>query len=825
MDVPRDNPAEHAAAFRRYAPAVVPVAAIIGGILLDRRFRFDFTTWLLAGGLCAVVWCVLYCLRCHRMSAIALLLLVACVGGARHHRAHDVAASQDISRFARTESIPVRLRGTVQNSPVVVPPKECPIPAPWKQRDRTLVLVRCESIESSIGPLPVSGVVRLQVTGDPLKVEPGDDIEIDGWLAKPTGPRNPGDHDFREWLLRWNVRSLVYCEDPRAVKRLGTTNWTPRRTLARWREKADAVLAGNVNGRTHAVASAMLLGDRTNLNDDIRDAFIQSGMMHVLAISGMHVGLLAVLLYLLSRAIGLRSGGMAVVVLLGVVAYALITDVRPSIVRATIVIAVVVLGRALHRRSSMLNSLAIAALLILVWSPLDLFDVGAQLSFLAVLGMIVAAGLMRQTHSGETNLADLGERGPVSRNARRAGGWLLRAYVTLFGIWLFTMPLVAARFNVVSPAGLLLNVLLLPIVTMVLWAGYLLVFGGLLLPGIAALLAVPFDFGMTGILWVIDRGSELRFGHRYVAGPEDWWLWAYFSILFGILFVPAFARRKRLAVSAVLMWSVVAISAGLLPARRDGLRCTFLSVGHGVGVLIELPDGRTILYDAGSLGDGNRATRTVQSALWARGHSRLDALVVSHADVDHFNGGPKLLRTVPVGRLYIAKPFLDFEQEPVVIMCDAAKAEGVPIQIVRAGDRLDVGEGVGLRILHPDAAEYENDNAASIVVELTYAGRRILLTGDLEKSGLDRLMEIHREPVDVMLSPHHGSLSANPTELGEKLRPRTVIASCGRRVNLPVLRERYSDETRVLSTHHSGAVTVEISSDGALSVRRFVDDD
>ena len=113
------------------------------------------------------------------------------------------------------------------------------------------------------------------------------------------------------------------------------------------------------------------------------------------------------------------------------------------------------------------------------------------------------------------------------------------------------------------------------------------------------------------------------------------------------------------------MWVIAGLSFGLSSPRQNGLRCTFLSMGHGVGVVIETPDGKTLLYDAGSIGNGNRATRTVQTALWARRRSRIDAAVISHADLDHLNGMPGILKTIPVGTLFVSQPFLDFQQKSV----------------------------------------------------------------------------------------------------------------------------------------------------------------
>jgi competence protein ComEC len=833
---------------RSRAPAVSAAVAVVAGVLVDRRLPFDWTTWLVVCGGAIAVWIVMFSLRWNKIAAASLMLALFCVGGGRHHQSRSVAPHDDVSRFARTESTPVRLIARIKTPPVVVPRSDDPLQSAWDQPDRTFVLVECESVASKGGGAkPVSGVVRVQVSGHLLHVQPGDRVEIRGWLSRPSGPQNPGEDDFRDRLLRFGAKCIVFTGDPDAVKRIDGSRWTVRRPLARFRQRAEELLAANLNDRPLAVGSAMLLGDRTHLENDLRLAFAQSGMMHVLAISGLHVGMLALFLWCGARVLRLPTVASTAVVLGGVVLYALITDVRPSIVRATIVIAVVVLGRAGDRRTSTLNALAIAAMLIVLWNPADLFDVGAQLSFLSVLGLVAAGTWLSSRPRDESLEESVGTEGVLRKWAKLFGGWLWRMQVAMAFIWLFAAPLVAARFHVVSPVGLILNTVLLPGLFLVLLSGYALVFAGLLLPALQHPTSRVFDASLRVMLDLIDWGSSLHLGHFYVPGPSDWWLGVYYALLAGVAFAAPVAGRIRSTSSeasnarprrpaipppprlrfrrwlwcAILGWMAVGLALSVRPPKTDGLRCTFLSLGHGIGVLIELPDGRTLLYDAGSIGNGRRATRTVQSALWDRGKSRIDAVIVSHADIDHFNGAPELIRTVPVGTLIVAKSFLGPDQWAAQSVVDVATQRGVPLRFVRSGDVLSAGESVSIRVLHPDEADYESDNAASIVLEIEYAGRRVLLTGDLEKDGLDRLLSTPGRPVDVLLSPHHGSRLANPPELVDWAQPSHVVASAGRQLNLPALRAAYGDGPHVVSTFSSGAVTATISPRGELSVREF----
>ncbi len=233
--------------------------------------------------------------------------------------------------------------------------------------------------------------------------------------------------------------------------------------------------------------------------------------------------------------------------------------------------------------------------------------------------------------------------------------------------------------------------------------------------------------------------------------------------------------------------------------------------------LVELPNGNTPLYDAGSISDGVRAQQTIQATFWERKLSHIDALVVSHADIDHFNAVPGLMHTIPVGRLFIARPFLDFKQRGVVKLCQAARDTKVPIRIVQSGDRLKIDESVTVEVLYPDVEDWSShDNANSIVLLIEYAGRRILLTGDLEGVGLRRLLQQSPCDVEILLSPHHGSPKSNSPPLAQWAQPEWVVVSGGSRRRAADLQPIYGEGTCIRSTSDRGAVTFEISPNGTI---------
>lgn len=320
----------------------------------------------------------------------------------------------------------------------------------------------------------------------------------------------------------------------------------------------------------------------------------------------------------------------------------------------------------------------------------------------------------------------------------------------------------------------------------------------------------------------VSAAAALPLGHFHVPAPPAWWVAGCYGLLAAAAGLAPNGAWRKWAWRGLGMWMAAGLAWGLRPAERDGLTCTFLSVGHGGAIALELPNGVTLLYDTGTIGAPTRARRTAASALWDAGVSRVDAVIVSHADMDHFNGVSGLLQAMPVGEVLLAQSALDFSQSGIAAMCDDAAAAGVPLRLLHAGDSLQADPEVRIDVLHPPAGYGDAlDNANSIVMRIEYAGRTILLLGDLEESGLERLLDSDTRPIDVIQSPHHGSRAANPPELAAWARPAFAVISTGDVGKADELQPVYGEECRVLSTAESGAVRVRISRDGVLAVDEF----
>jgi competence protein ComEC len=363
---------------------------------------------------------------------------------------------------------------------------------------------------------------------------------------------------------------------------------------------------------------------------------------------------------------------------------------------------------------------------------------------------------------------------------------------------------------------LLLGPPLVVLTTLALFAGFLLLFAGLLCPPLTGLFAFAVRGSLAGCELLVDAGDRLPLSHIYIGAISDWWLWVFYLGLLLALTQQWLRRRWRWATVAGVGWLCAGLAAGATRLPSDELRCTFLAVGHGGCTVLETPDGRTMLYDAGSLAGPEVTRRQIAPYLWHRGIRRIDEVILSHADLDHFNGLRDLLDRFTVGQVTCSPTFGDKTIPAVPFTLDLLRQRGVPVRVVRAGDRLLAGD-VSQEVLHPPAMGPEgNENARSLVLQVRHAGHSILLTGDLEGAGLRRLLdELAPRPVDVLMAPHHGSHLANTPELARWARPRVVISCQGRPRPPREVRGSYEGVgAHLLDTRQHGAITVRSHASG-----------
>jgi competence protein ComEC len=790
------------------APAAPVVAAAMAGILLDRGL--DLPTSIYGALLGFAILAGLGVVRSAGWGTVIVLGGWSGLFGLWHHTWWADPPSGDVFHVATDAGLSVSLRGRV-------------VEPSWLQfRDdgepETLAVVACEALDQSE---VVTGTARLQILRTDSPLPAGAVIRVVGRLQRPPPAANWDGFDYRHWLRMRGVTALLRAESADAVVvDAQQPTWWNRIQNSRHalRESAVAALQQARYSETAAIGEALLLGSRGRLPDEIREAFAESGVLHVLAISGVNVAVIWLGLIRTCRGIGLSLTASGWAVIAGLMAYAWLTDANPPIVRAATFAIVLQAAELSGRQVGLLQGLSLAALVVLGLNPTDLFNAGAQLSFVSVA---VLAAVNRACESWNLAIRDElpDDESPWRSSGRWLRTWFWQANFTTGAVWLATAPLVAWRFHLVSLVGIGLNVLLGPWVLLLLWSGYLWLVTFLIYPLGAGWLLHVFEGLLQGLLWTAQLAAAWPYGHWYLPGPPGWWVVGFYGWLAAVLLLGRRWPRVR-QLESLLLWTNLGLTWGLWPAGMKPLVCDVIAVGHGLAVVIHCPNGRTLGYDVGCLAGGDYAAAGVCENVWQTGSRRLDALIVSHADADHCNGVPATADRLSVGTLCVHRNILADEPPVVRSALEAWSAAGGPIRLVAAGDQIGIDPNVRVTVWQPAAnVRFPRDNANSLVVQVEYAGRKILLTGDLERDGLAALLQRPRSPVDLLVAPHHGSMTANPPELAAWASPSIAIASSADRQAAARLAESYREPTLVLNTAESGGIRCEIHGDGQWTLR------
>ncbi len=808
----------------RYQPLVVVAAAMAVGILVDRLGPIPWP-WTGCGSLLALAaWALLRQRSCDRSACALLLVSVACAGASWHHLRWYCFDVDDIGAFAHEEFLPVVVEGVAREAPrrVAAPPFDPMNAIPRGERSRLELDVL--AIRDGDDWRPTTGRALLTVDGTLTGVEAGDRLRVIGALAAPSPPLNPGNFSYADYLRADRIRAAIFAEHPAAVTLVAPAlAYHPRRWLGRVRTLGEQDLSRFLTPRSASLAAALLLNAREQLESVRTDAFLETGTIHHLAISGTHVGILAATLFLVLR-LGLLPRRLALALIVGIVVlYGLVTGGEAPVLRAVVLVVIICLAMHLGRRPLGFNSLGAAGICVLIWNPAELFDVGAQLSFLSVAVLVHTARRWLDEHPIDALDRLIAETRPWPVRALRFfGRSLWRITAISVAVWLVTMPLIMARFHLVSPVAVVLNPLLWLPVAVALLSGFMTLVIGPWIPPLGMASGWACDRSLAFTEWSVGTMNALPGGHVYVPGPSNWWLAGFYAGCAVIALFPAkFPWPRRGALLAA--WSCIGLLAALVGTDSDKpLRCHCFAVGHGCAVLIELPDGRRMLYDAGQLGLPSAAARTIGDALWFHGVTHLDALVISHADVDHYCAVPHLIDRFSIAKAYISPRMFVRETDALRALDQALVNAHVPREIIDSRHAFRAGDDVQIEMLHPAQQGVDgSDNANSIVLAITYQGRRILLTGDLEPPGLAALLNELPINCDVLLAPHHGSGGSDPPGLIEWCSPEYVVISGSRRdVSQNVAAAYAARGAEVFHTALNGAVTVTISR-GEVSVGSF----
>lgn len=825
------------AARPRYQPLVIVLFAVVAGIVLDRYGGPAFFSRAIgaapAGAWFAIWWYSALCLLCvwwltwrkgrDRFAAWLLMAAAAFTGAAWHDVRWQLFPQWEITRFARYDAAPVCLLAVARESPERLPASP---PTPLRaipSGERSRLTVDVVAVRDGTEWRPAGGECEVVAEGHLLGVHAGDHVKVFGQLSRPVPPQNPGEFDFAAHARADRHLARIRSSAPESVsidRRAGWWSW--QRGLDAVREHCQAVLRRYVGPDRSGLAGAILLGAREGLPREETTAYLATGTVHLLVVSGLNVGILAAGLWGAMRLGWMPRRAGLTIIIVAVVAYTLLTRSEPPVVRAAVLAVLLCAAAWTGRQGVAFNSLAAAGLFVLALNPADLFRSGPQLSFLCVAALVWTGGLTFAARKSPADRLDqlLAAARPWHvKTTLHVGKWSLWLVVTTVVVWLTALPLVLHQYHVLSPIAVPISPPVWVVVFVAMWSGFLLLLVGWMWSPLAAMLGTVCNYSLAGLEWIVEMAEAVPTGHSWWPGPAWWWVAGFYVGLVAVMVWGRTLAAPRWQLAALAAWILI----GLVPPfvrsfTRDHIEISFLSVGHGTCVLIEGPTGETLLYDAGSLGTPDYATQTVASYLWHRGHRRIDGIVLSHADIDHYNAVPGLLERFQVGEIYVSPMMFsrfgpDAAGHGPTVLREAIERAGVPLREIWAGDRLRVGPSVTIDVLHPPRrGVIGSDNANSLTLALECDGRRVLLPGDLESPGLEDLIAELPYDCDVLLAPHHGSRRSDPPGFAAWCTPEWVVISGGGGEEVAPVAQTYAPAgARVLDTHDQGTVAFTLN--------------
>ena len=754
------------------APLVAAALALAAGIVIDRLAPFPAAIWVASAALALGVAAATS--RTNGAAArVGLVLGFVAIGGALHAtRARRALPADHILRHADAQAErPVRFEGVARSEPR---------PADGGVWRLVIDVVRAASAGRL---LPASGGVRVSLNGAPSEpVLPGDAVALRARVRAATGFRGPGTVDRRRRLASRGIEALAWLEDPAGLVVLGPEEPRPlARALARRAGLVRGLLddAAAAEGDGRALIGALALGEGAAMPRDLREAFDRTGTSHLLAVSGLHLGLVVALaLLLLQWLVGrsewllLRTDAPALAALAAIPiawAYAGLTGASLPTVRAAVMATCFLGAIALGRRGAWPSALSLAALALLAHRPGALFAPSFQLSFVAVAA--VAAGT-------PVLLARL----PTPGN--RAAGYMLTLACASLAASLATAPIAAVHFLRAAPAGPLANLLLVPPVALAL------VPLGVALavlapwPAVAAPLAGAATTIAGGVAWLARGLAELPVGAGAVPPPNGFEITLWYTTLFAAglaLSAPHRWRASRVAAACALALAAdVVWWSGAVGGPAAEMQIGFLDVAQGDAALIQMPDGATILIDVGGVADDrpDPGDLAVVPALLVARARRVDLVVISHPHRDHCGGLGAVLATFPVREIWTNGD----EGDPgCAAHLAEARRRGAKVRDVGAGEPpRRFGDAI-LEVLHPGPDAPEGLNDRSLTVRARLGEVSILFPGDIEAAGEDHLVAGGASLASTVLKvPHHGSPTSSTAGFLDAVGMKEAVVSVGR---------------------------------------------
>jgi competence protein ComEC len=756
------------------------------------------------------------------LAIILVGLLAAQSDYYRYPANHIWTYTADTQRF-------VQLELRIDDSPRLIPsPPDDPRLLGPKESARASVT----AIETRQGWRPATGSVSLYLEQVNPQLAAGQIVRATGMLQRPAGPMNPGEFDYAAYERSLRTLAELRVSHGSGVQIISDPGPGPIQWL---REKARHLLARGFlldESYNHALLRAFVLGDSDPQLSDLEDQFVNTGTVHCLTISGLHIVIAGGFVVFLGRIFRASPRSSVIAAMIFVILYGLVATPTWPGWRSIVGFCAFSIGLLLRRRPDSIQMFCAAVAAILLIHPSDLTNGGFQISFAAILGMILFAPRMFRWFWATWRGPDAVAVRPGPRNAAAsAAAWLANFFISAIGAtviaWLMVIPLIAYHYGQLNTYSAPAGVILLPITVVALLFGLAKIALTLFWPSAAHLWAVVCSTPVILLRRIVEIVAHLPGSTLPLPTPPVWLIFVYYGLfaltLFGwkpriVRFFPA------VALAAFFLSPVLGVAAGR--SSDSNLHVTLLSVGDGQCAVVRTPDHHAILIDAGSVSVSDLERRLIEPYLRTVGYSNVEEIFLSDDEYARLSAAADVFDNQGKPQIFVSPMFTRHAMGniPAENFLQTLLLAHTWPQNVQRGSHLQLSGGATLDVLWPPPDDSMSSQNSGLVLKLNCFGRSILFMPDIQDAAERRLLR--NAPAlrcDILIAPHQGSADASTAALLKATRPQAILASCPTKLSRKQkLFDALVSNRPLYRTSRVGAVQISVDAAGNVSISTFL---